>query len=579
MTYKEAYQIQHKELNSCNKKISRLENQISRLEAQVDRYQRGIAAEEVFKQQLSRIRGLKNKVSQFQNIAGRYESMYEQKKRELAVLISKYRDLECLCQKLQWQIDEFTGRHSFEGITAAQQADARIRELEDEVARLNALLNKDGMNTGIPTSKTAIDKKKVIPNSREKTDRHIGAQPGHEKHFMPAFPDDEITESVSHTLEHCPDCGGELIELAETNRDELDYEIRIVKKRHFIKEYLCSKCGKRFRTGSPSLKAENQYGSMIQALALAFMNFGFISINRTKTLLSGLTSDILGISEGYLCKLQKRFSGKLLEFREAVRTACIASGFLYWDDTVVFVNTSRACFRFYGNESLALYCAHMKKDLDGIFEDNLLPCLPESVTVMHDHNSINYHEGFSFSNVECLQHLERDLQKVTDQSYHSWSGEMKELFRSMMHKRKVLISQGIDHFDEKDISRFLCQYDGLLKTGYKEYFKDNRRYFAQTENALLLRLEKYRQNYTAWIYDFSIPTTNNLSERSLRFIKCKDKISGQFQNIEHAQYFANIRTYIETCARNGINEFQALLRLTQDRPFTLQELLSTSGAL
>ena len=44
------------------------------------------------------------------------------------------------------------------------------------------------------------------------------------------------------------------------------------------------------------------------------------------------------------------------------------------------------------------------------------------------------------------------------------------------------------------------------------------------------------------------------------------------ENHLYAQYFANIRTYIETCARNGVNEFQALLRLTQNKPYTLQEL-------
>ena len=155
---------------------------------------------------------------------------------------------------------------------------------------------------------------------------------------------------------------------------------------------------------------------------------------------------------------------------------------------------------------------------------------------------------------------------------------MKDLFASMIHKRKLLSAKDIDHFDPSDISAFLNRYDALLDSGYKEYFKDNRRYFAQFENALQIRLKEYRQNYTAWLYDFRIPTTNNLSERSLRFVKCKDKISGQFQNEAHAQFFANIRTYIETCARNGVNEFQAILRLTQDNPYSLNELLSPSGA-
>ncbi len=67
---------------------------------------------------------------------------------------------------------------------------------------------------------------------------------------------------------------------------------------------------------------------------------------------------------------------------------------------------------------------------------------------------------------------------------------------------------------------------------------------------------------------------SNLSERALRFVKCKDKISGQFLSVDYAKYFANIRTYIETCARNGVNVFQALLRLTQT-----EYSLFTSGTL
>lgn len=572
MDIKEAFYKQKDELRTCQREIRNLQGQ-------VDRFTKGIAEKETFQKQLSHIQGLNLKVSEYRNISDRYKNLYEQKKRELADLASRFTHLESHCQDLQWQIDCLTQNHSFSGMTAAQRADAKIKALEDEVARLTALLNKDGTNTGIPTSKTAIDKKKVIPNSREKSGLHIGGQPGHEKHSMSPFSDHEITDIIPHGLDRCPDCGGSLTEIRDVPKDELDYEVRVVKKRHVFKEYRCDKCGKIFRTGNPALKAENQYGSVIQAMALALLNLGSVSINRTQRLLSGLTSETLSVSQGYLSKLQKRFSRKLTSFVEDVRAACIFSDLIYWDDTVVFINTSRACFRFYGNEHIALYYAHMKKDLAGILEDNVLPRLPSTTTVMHDHNTINYHEGFVFTNVECLQHLERDLQKVIDQSGHDWAREMKELFSSTIHKRNLLAAENINHFDQDQISEFLNRYDALLASGYKEYFRDCRRYFAQFENNLQIRLRDYRQNYTAWLYDFRIPTTNNLSERSLRFVKCKDKISGQFQNEAHAQFFANIRTYIETCARNGVNEFQAILRLTQDHPYSLSELLSPSGAL
>ena len=56
-------------------------------------------------------------------------------------------------------------------------AEAKIKALSDEVVRLTAILNNDGTNSGTPTSKTPINKKKHIPNLREKTSLEKGGQP------------------------------------------------------------------------------------------------------------------------------------------------------------------------------------------------------------------------------------------------------------------------------------------------------------------------------------------------------------------------------------------------------------------
>lgn len=98
-------------------------------------------------------------------------------------------------------------------------------------------------------------------------------------------------------------------------------------------------------------------------------------------------------------------------------------------------------------------------------------------------------------------------------------------------------------------------------------------YYENDEKKLLKRLEKYKENYFKWIADIEVPPTNNIAERGLRGQKTKLKISGQYQNIKSAEYFANVRTYIETCSKNGINIFTALSRLTSGNPFVLEELL------
>ena len=76
------------------------------------------------------------------------------------------------------------------------------------------------------------------------------------------------------------------------------------------------------------------------------------------------------------------------------------------------------------------------------------------------------------------------------------------------------------------------------------------------------------------MYYFSLPSDDNLSERGLRGIKSKMKISGQFQNEKTATYYADIKTYIETCYRNNINPTDALIRLMEDNPYTVEEIFN-----
>ncbi len=150
-----------------------------------------------------------------------------------------------------------------------------IEALKKEILRLNGYLNIDGTNSGIPTSKTPISKKKVIPNSRKKTDKKIGGQAGHPKSKLKAFKDEEITRTQTHESNECPSCGGKEIKATDENinKDELDYEVVVIKRRHKFPVYECIGCGHKFHEPIPvGLKEENQYGSNVQALSLSLMN-------------------------------------------------------------------------------------------------------------------------------------------------------------------------------------------------------------------------------------------------------------------------------------------------------------------
>jgi transposase len=458
-------------------------------------------------------------------------------------------------------------------INLKKQLDIAVYEKNNYLSKLN----NDSANSGLPTSQTPINKKKRIPNSREKTGNKIGGQPGHKKNKLQKFNQEEANEHVEYTLDECPCCGSKDLEMldSETIKQVSDYKIKILKVEHHFKEYKCHNCNKVVKKNIPNhLKEDIQYGSNVQATALTLLDIGNVPINKVKRIIDGLTMNEINLSEGFISKLQQRAASKLDAFIKDAKFYITHLKLIHWDDTTIMVNKKRSCIRFYGNEDVALYFAHLRKDKEGIDEDNILKLVSSLAVLIHDHNLVNYNKDYSFINAECCQHLIRDLQKVTDNiPNRTWASKIKELFQEYNHKRNELIKQNIDHFSDDEFNNLLLRLNEYLLLGVDENLADSKVYYADDEQTLLLRIMEYRDNYIYWTLDFDLPFTNNLSERSLRGIKSKMKVSGQFQNIKSAEYYATIRSYIETCHRNGVNEYDCLNRLIQGNPYSLEEIL------
>ena len=451
-----------------------------------------------------------------------------------------------------------------------------IKKLKKEIERLKAIINLDGTTSGIPTSMTPMGKKKIIPNFAHNTGGKKGREFGHKKDKLEKVSEEKINEHVKHELKKCPNCDKcELIPTGEIIKKQVkDYKIIVNYTEHEFIEYKCSCCEKTVHAPIPNhLKEEMQYGSNVKSIALTLSNVGNVSLNKIRRMLNGLSMEEIDPCEGYLVKLQKNASKRLTNFIEELHKACITSKLLYWDDTVISIDKHQSCMRYYGNDFLCLFKAHEKKNKEGLDQDKILSLLDKNTVVEHDHNKVNYNPEYEFINAECCQHLLRDLKKVEmNLPNRTWCKEMIELFQEYDHKRKELIQKGIDRFDNDEINDFILNIDTNLLKGLEENENDPNPYYAKNELTLIWRIMEYRDNYIYWIFDFNIPFTNNLSERNLRGVKTKMKISGQFQNIERARDYANIRSYIETCRLYGVNEYQSLTRLVEDNPYTFIEL-------
>ena len=69
-----------------------------------------------------------------------------------------------------------------------------------------------------------------------------------------------------------------------------------------------------------------------------------------------------------------------------------------------------------------------------------------------------------------------------------------------------------------------------------------------------------RERQQLFIFPFieEVPPDNNASERAIRNVKVKQKISGQFKIQKAAQNFAKIRSVIDTTIKNGMNVVDSL---------------------
>ena len=159
-------------------------------------------------------------------------------------------------------------------------------------------------------------------------------------------------------------------------------------------------------------------------------------------------------------------------------------------------------------------------------------------------------------------------------THHKWEVDLNTLLSETIHKRNSYYDNNnnlIGYFSNNEIVDIKKRFDDIISFGMEEYKKSNG--YCKEELTLLEDLKKYKSNYLLWLDDSKLPTTNNNSERSIRPIKSKMKISGQFKNLEYAKYYARIRSYIETCKRNGINIIDACVRLLNNNPYKLKEII------
>jgi hypothetical protein len=80
---------------------------------------------------------------------------------------------------------------------------------------------------------------------------------------------------------------------------------------------------------------------------------------------------------------------------------------------------------------------------------------------------------------------------------------------------------------------------------------------------LINRQDDYLRFTRVW----RVPADNNGSERDIRMIKLRQKVSGCLRILTGAQPFCAIRSYLSTAAKHGMNFLETLVMLAEGRPW------------
>jgi len=475
------------------------------------------------------------------------------------------------------QIETLTKKNT-EMAAELESSNRKVKELGEKLQKELDKVDVAGRGNGIPTSQTPIGRAKIIPHiPREKKQEHRGGVEGHPGRYLAPLDESRISKRIPHpcTKKLCDKCN---VELQETGRAEVrdftDLITITVGVRHEFQVKICPCCGKEYHESIPAgLKYPNNYGPNMKAQLVWNMVIGNVPMNKNSRFAAGVSNGDVTPSDGYMAKLLRQGAELLKPFMFDLRIAEIGQSLLYWDDTVIWINKSRACLRFYGNEHMAFYAAHEHKDAKSLDDDGILQFLTVDTNVEHDHNMINYNEKYRFTNVECVVHAQREGFKYILIAHRKEAERFVSFISETIAARKQLISQNVSGFDSKKIESLFKELDTILLDWKAASEKDVNRYFQHDELVFIERIMKYREEYFAWIRDFSLPTSNSLSERALRIAKSKTKISGQFYSEETAGFYATLLSYVETCHRNGINELDALVKLYSGNPYSVQEII------
>lgn len=442
--------------------------------------------------------------------------------------------------------------------------------LRDRVQTLEEQIAKDSRNSHKPPSSDGLSKPK--PKSlRKKSKRKSGGQPGHPGHTLRRV--EKPDRIVPHPVECCADCGRSLtgqkpdrVERRQVH-DLPEPKLEVTEHQAEVKTCPCG-CVNR-GAFPPEAAAPVQYGPRVKSVAVYLGEYQLLPFDRLAEIMRDLFA-CESFSEGTIANFKADCSRRLEPTEAAIRELAAAEPVAGFDETGVRATGSLHWLHTVSTQFLTWYYAHKRRGRVAMDAAGILPEYRGCAV----HDFLPAYLDYDCDHAWCNGHLLRELIFLWEQQTQKWAKAMIDHLLGVKEAVATASAAGLTALSPPDQERFLQEYERIVQAGYAQNpaapprgpIRRGRRKQSKARN-LLDRFRDHAEGILAFMRDFAVPFDNNQSERDLRMMKLRQKISGTFRNFQALVNFCRIRGYVSTARKNGHNALDALQRVFLGSPF------------
>lgn len=295
-------------------------------------------------------------------------------------------------------------------------------------------------------------------------------------------------------------------------------------------------------------------------------------MQRCVQLIADLTGGT-GPSTGFVHGMLARCAKAVAEVVAVIKTLIILAHVVGFDETTL--RCGPAGVKKYvlsaSTETATVY--HLGgRDLGSFAEAGILPSF--AGIAVHDRYTNYFHSRWEHlaGHQACTSHLLRDFADAAE-TYpeQHWPTQAIRALRGMIAAWHTARTAGLAQIDPQVHARLGKEFRDAVKVGLSQVPRvpGPRHCTAQRPGRDLLEFCRDRENDTLrFCSDTRIWPTNNISERDLRPTKTQQKISGRLTSEEITQNRLDIRSYIDTARKHGINVMTALRQAITGNPWT-----------